>query len=1208
MRIFGIIPIPSPRRLWKIKWLRRPIIWLGLVILCLAIWFGLPLIPWWPMSTIWLRATVIGLMLTTIFTVQFVKWRRRRKAAEALEEQLVERAPVGDGKILAERMTEALATLKQAGGATYLYDLPWYVIIGPPGAGKTTALANAGIEFPGSKPDAVEGFGGTRNCDWWFAEEAVLIDTAGRYTTQDSGAEADAASWTAFLDLLKKGRPNQPINGVILSFSVEDMMNASETEIAAHAATVRARLAEIHDRLKIDFPVYVLFTKADLIAGFREYFASFSASRRRSVWGATFQTRDRNAETWSEVGAHFDELVTRLSDETIDRMSEEPDGVSRIAIFGLPGQMALMRENVTDFLRRVFEPTRYKTNAILRGFYFTSGTQEGTPIDQVLGAMSRGEGGDARAFQPSFFSGQGKSYFLHDLLTKVIFAERDWVSHDAKAVRRAAILRGLGLGLTGAVTAAAMVALGVSFWRNATLVNQVEADAVSYFGVAQPRLQEAVVTDPDPNPIIGPLNRLRDVTAGYADPREQELWEGIGLGQRTRLNAATKQAYSDGLERMLRPRAILQAETDLEAAILARDVPRIYRLLKVYLLLGGKQEGASDDVAIQSYLGEVWRQTFSDIGQIDEREALEGHLAAMLELDDDRQISIGIDSELVAEAREDITDLPLAEQAYAAIRDRAINAGLLDFDLSDRLGPATARVFEVADGDIETVEIQGLYTFEGYWGFFLEELTNARQRLEDDKWVLGSAAERVDYDGQLAGLEGQLHQLYRRDFVQVWNDMLDSLTLAPMALDAPGFDALGSAASTTSSPILMLAQAVEEQTRLTRIYEIIDALDPAEIAANGGSLGDSMGDAAFRRIYQQSGLFSRVVLDSLGNRGKSQEQVGSSGSAVAEDAQRIQVERIAAAFEQWHALARGERNSRPLDAILSIIDELRNNRRLALTAPSATDEQVLQTVLTRLTGSNGSLPPQLAGWLNEMDREFRAVAQDATMSDLNRALNEEVTQFCAQFVAPLYPFGNGRHISSGVFGEFFGSGGRMDRFYGQWLAPHVTRTASGIVPVPGSPVGERLNAQTLRQFDRAEAIRAAFFSGNSSEPQVSMFFTHVSSSPSVELALINVNGASGRTGPGDQPVKLDWPGEGAGVVIELYPQEPGRASDKKFGDGRWAIIDFLRQGQTRVNGNVAEVTHQIGGRTITYKVEVDSTTVPFLMPELADFQCPTSLE
>ena len=87
--------------------------------------------------------------------------------------------------------------------AKRLASLPWYMFIGPPGAGKTTALVNSGLKFPLADTavgrSAVRGVGGTRNCDWWFTDEAVLIDTAGRYTTQDSQAAVDSAAWLGFL-------------------------------------------------------------------------------------------------------------------------------------------------------------------------------------------------------------------------------------------------------------------------------------------------------------------------------------------------------------------------------------------------------------------------------------------------------------------------------------------------------------------------------------------------------------------------------------------------------------------------------------------------------------------------------------------------------------------------------------------------------------------------------------------------------------------------------------------------------------------------------------------------------------------------------------------------------------------------------------------------------------------------------------------------
>ena len=140
----------------------------------------------------------------------------------------------------------------KSGGSRYLYELPWYIFIGPPGAGKTEALKNCGLEFPlrkGDGPISIDGGAGTRDCDWVFTNEAVFIDTAGRYTTQSSDQQVDSASWTNFLDLLKKNRPREPINGVIVAISVKDLAVASADELDSYAKSIRERLQEVCERM-----------------------------------------------------------------------------------------------------------------------------------------------------------------------------------------------------------------------------------------------------------------------------------------------------------------------------------------------------------------------------------------------------------------------------------------------------------------------------------------------------------------------------------------------------------------------------------------------------------------------------------------------------------------------------------------------------------------------------------------------------------------------------------------------------------------------------------------------------------------------------------------------------------------------------------------------------------------------------------------------
>src|SRR5262249_61015588 len=101
------------------------------------------------------------------------------------------------------------------GGRPALYALPWYMIGGPPAAGKSTALLASGLNFPYTPGSGrgIRGVGGTRNCDWWFTQEAILLDTAGRYMTE----EDDREEWLAFLSFLRKNPPKKPLNGVLVA-------------------------------------------------------------------------------------------------------------------------------------------------------------------------------------------------------------------------------------------------------------------------------------------------------------------------------------------------------------------------------------------------------------------------------------------------------------------------------------------------------------------------------------------------------------------------------------------------------------------------------------------------------------------------------------------------------------------------------------------------------------------------------------------------------------------------------------------------------------------------------------------------------------------------------------------------------------------------------------------------------------------------------
>src|SRR5580700_9613338 len=422
---------------------------IGVLLVGLLIWFFGPFLAflesWLP------RAIIIAVMVVIWLGVNFWLDRKRKKNDDALMSGVT--ATAADPSLAAsaeevaamrDKLANALTLLKKASGSRgYLYEQPWYVIIGPPGAGKTTALLNADLSFPLAAEmgqSAVAGVGGTRMCDWWFTESAVLIDTAGRYTTQDSDAAVDKAGWQAFLGLLKRTRARQPLNGVLVAIALSDIASAPAAERLAHARAVRRRVKEVYDQLGVRVPIYVLFTKADLIAGFTEFFDDLDRERRGQVWGVTFPLNKSEAGSAGLFGNEFSILVERLNERLLDRLQGERSPDRRTMIAGFPAQVASLAAPLGEFLTEAFGGSRLDPAPVLRGAYLTSGTQEGTPIDRLTGAMSRSFGIDAQR-APSLRPEQGRSYFLSRLLKEIIFGEATLVARDPAQVRRNVLVR-----------------------------------------------------------------------------------------------------------------------------------------------------------------------------------------------------------------------------------------------------------------------------------------------------------------------------------------------------------------------------------------------------------------------------------------------------------------------------------------------------------------------------------------------------------------------------------------------------------------------------------------------------------------------------------------------------------------------------------------------------------------------------------------------
>jgi type VI secretion system protein ImpL len=570
------------------------------------------------------RAPIIIAGAVIFFIVLIIQKMIAKKSAAAIEDRLQSQAqeqmdtarPDRKPQVqaLQKQLTEAIASLKASKmGSGALYSLPWYIIIGPPGSGKSTALQESGLNFPymsqGRK--GIRGVGGTRNCDWWFTDQGILLDTAGRYTTELE----DRDEWLSFLDMLKKCRKRKPINGAIVCVSVADLVQCSDEEREAHVKNIRDRIDELTKRLEQIFPVYLVFTKCDLLNGFVDFFEDYGKSDRSQVWGFTLPYSGK-VESYQAV---FDEEVKKLygqlSAQRVTSLAAERPADKKRRIFGFPLQFAMAHRRLADFVGELFRPNPFQESSILRGVYFTSGTQEGTPIDQLVAAMGGAFGLQEDAAGLLSQAVDRKSYFINTLFSKVIFGDQNLARSATRVARRRRYVRAAMAAGSVAALIWFSISLGIAFFGNLSLMKSVGATAK--------KLQD--VGKASPQDLAGNLQALEDLRLriaeldGYTteDSLPMSLRWGLYRGSEVYLGADKKsgirKVYVDAINTMFLKnlgetlgREMQQLRDNSNKT--DKEFDQLFELLQAYKMVGGTIEAKPELVDSVLKDKERWTQ------------------------------------------------------------------------------------------------------------------------------------------------------------------------------------------------------------------------------------------------------------------------------------------------------------------------------------------------------------------------------------------------------------------------------------------------------------------------------------------------------------------------------------------------------------------------------------------------------------------------
>lgn len=1163
------------RRMGSFFTLRILFMTLGAIAIALLVWFGGPLIAlagWTPLASVAARVIFLLLIVVALLTRYLWQAKRQRRDNEMVVSEMMAGSEKDDllkeeVETQRERLRQALTMVKKwkPGRFGSVYELPWYMIIGAPGSGKSTALLNSGLEFPLKDQmgiDSVKGVGGTRYCDWWFTNRAVIIDTAGRYTTQESADKRDSRGWNSFLGLLKKYRSRQPINGVILSISVADLLEKTPTEQMLHARALKQRVQELQNRLGVVFPVYVVLTKFDLLEGFSETFGMLSKQEREEVFGMTFDLHsvtDTHALPAS-FDQEFGQLLERLSQFLLHRLQQERTPETRRRIYQFPKQAALLRAPLWNLVKEVFFPSSYEDVPLLRGVYLVSSEQGGNSFDKVSPLVDdqfklqipR----DNRAGKPVTQDG----FFLRQLFENIVFSERGLASADGRKEKQFTWVRRAAFAGLGLFTVALGSAWYMSYQWNTGLLNAY-ANEVSQL--------KQDLAEPHQNWVR--LDEILSAAANMPGVQGSQMPEGdvttLGLYQGDTVGQEAEAAYG----RLLAKRFGHDLQQSLEIAINGNlsNLEYLYETLKTYLMLNELRYLDRDQV--HAWLNLTLSQQLP--GEINRanRESLLAHLAHYLNLG----VSFPVDNDMVARARAELTSMPLAERAYQRIKMDASLSSLPSFRLPMVLGSVADRVFERRSGRSLKEGVPGFYTINGYQGIFEPEKNKIVSRLLEDSWVYGEESQDFRNLNEKA-MRTQVEDHYFRDYVYAWETFLSDLRIKSFSSQTEGMR-VATALAGPEAPISRLMKAVKLNTELSK-PEQTDAA------------ADAVGDEAKSQLAQRSRALSGLMQAMPGEGEVEVTLVDRTFKAVHQIGNEI--------FDSLHADAK---------VIARYFEEQSGGRPQALLTVSRTQFDAAVRGFYSAVGDNDSelFQNMFGGFVSDSRRQVKV----SVTRKINEIWRSMVYSDYRQGIAGNYPFSKDSNTDVALtdFANFFGYGGTMDQFFDEHLRPHVNTTQSPWRLKNDVGISQR----SLRLFESARRIREAFFAPGSRAPAVSFSLTPRHLDGRVTQLMLDIDGQTlvYRHGPA-RTVNFRWP-EQAGsrqTRISFTPGSSSEASAQQTYQGTWSVFRMLQAAGSMDSSNRTQsVDILINEYLASLELTTGSVKHPFDTAMLESFRLPSSL-
>ncbi|EHW0692069.1 type VI secretion system membrane subunit TssM [Vibrio parahaemolyticus] len=1074
--------------------------------------------------------------------------------------------------VMRDRIEQAIKVVtKTHKGKRSLYDLPWYVLIGPPGTGKTTVLKQSGLEFPLTESlgaDSIAGVGGTRHCDWWFANKAVLIDTAGRYTTQDSQEKVDSKAWHGFLGLLKKYRTQRPINGAIVTVSLASVMSQTRTERSLHARSIKSRLQELKNQLGMQFPIYVLLTKMDLVAGFNEFFADLSKEEREELFGFMFPREvDDERGVISLFNKEFHGMLERLDARMLRILETEDDLEKRTLIFEFPKQLRVLQANLDEFLSEIFAQNTFEEPALIRGVFLLSSVQEGIPVDRLMSESTNGLGLGRLPLATNVNSSH--SYFVKNLFERVIFKEQLLGTVNRHYQKQSGWMRtGIYVGCAGVLVGASALWLLSYQWNSKLIVdtnnqaNHIEA----MIGAESLDFESDVISAVDTLDKIMMLPLGKNSKYGHSDAVKK-----FGLYQGDKVSQAANNAYSDALSQHFATLLSESLLSEMEANKQHREY--LYETLKTYLMLFNPEKYQQEEVIAwfnfyfeRQYPGELNKEL---------RERLLVHTKNLLENDEK---GFSMDATAISAAREVLTQMSLPERAYQRMKMQFAKSHVPSFRLTDVLGPKGLEQFERASGKPLSQGISGFYTYNGFHSIFQIQINRTVKGLMEENWVYGDdlKAHEIDHDSAIQGVQARYYQ----DYVNEWKTLIEDIQLK----QAPSL-ALATEQSRVLSgverPIESLLRAIQKEVGLSKVT----------LSENQKAATEVAGKVAKVKFSNTADKLDMYL----------PEENGFNVALPGKEVESHFTEILRLSEQDFDDIQQAMVNLR---SYLSDLSSSGNNQKIAY--KSILDGTVTHDVAASFARAKDLLPKPFNQWLGELSQESVKFAESGSKDHLNQLWVTNVVRPYQRTIAGRYPFEPNatKEVRLKDFQRFFGYGGTLDSFFQEYLEPFVDTSKSrwrlekeiGVRP------------ETLAVFQRAKRIRQSFFeSNNSLRVEFGMKPVYLDQHITRFVLELGDQDLVYKHGPA-RSKELRWPSGQDQTRIVFTPPESKREIAHTY-EGEWGIFKLLDQSlkarpESR-NDNIVMI--DLKGNKVQLELIPSSAINPFWSNEMERFRCPQTL-